>query len=1053
VAQSLIHSIELWEPDLGADITPSGNPSIWTQLEELKTVESLDDVHTLEPTFFPGAPLPLESPQVLTERTVLKVQYGATSPTYRLFRVNKVDLPTSAETGCKVLAEEMWNDLSDVIIRKTLAGGFTDLSVTFVGMTLSEVLTEVMHADYGLPATFNLGTVQAAIADEKVRVQFVAGSFLKFMRYLSDQILDGCEFEFVWDDGNGRYDINFWQQVGLTAGERSTGADPTLRPIQGPGGAGDPNRVRTSHLRDTRDFFNRIIPLSGDDENLVTIADAEFLGHSESPAGTIRLEPDVRIVHAASQFVGLFIGNADIGFSEILTSAVGPPNVFTTDGTEADMVGEWLRLAQDSAGSDLVDVDLKSSVDVHGPVERVERFHGISPYPNLMVREGHIASMDEGSGAADSWLPTGAAKVGSPDTNQNTDADFFFFGDGSLKVECNADGEGVEWELTFPADTDDPYASAWAHLVLTTGTVKVEIEGNDGEIWPPEEIASSNATTLHALTIGGMEPTAGTIKVKIIGITTGTVFYVDAVAVTRSAEPWQYADKMGPATLFEAAVRMLKDEGGTIPPSIDGEVLDVTAIKAGTEIVLGSHVEYKDLYLLGTPIIDVTSRVVEVTTYESPPPEGRFKKEIRLSSKRKDFTDRYKGPTITLNRQRAPSFPIPMISNITWKWHQILSSGEYRILFHWFANRNTTKSVKWELNETDVEPSDWTTVPTGGTLDGGDDMDATVESSAVQVPDQDPFVDHYLYVKPYPKPSGAGNPGPTKRVAITALPVPEPFIGGFGGLSCIPPDGISDWAMMPMIESFTAGEVRNFNEDFAPIPHGTIVSPGGTFLTFDPVEGLISTDTGATRYVLFDGRLIGEHLVRFQFLGQNIRKGTSAEIVLYITAGTAGVYAVTMKSDGILRVAVTSNGAESTVNIDSTLAILVGCSYQWAIQLEMSGTSPSSADIWLYLLTDTFSHERIHGVQSDPCAGEFNAIYALYSGLTSSRFLYAEGQYSAIKSQLELRAAGGCIASFAKAKGGTTAGINHDAYLVTDDTNFTVYDLAGAVVGQIAHGL
>jgi hypothetical protein len=950
MAQDKINYIELWNPGYTSDITPGGDPPLWSdgtragQIDHVQIKRFIDDPDIGQFRFIPGAPLPLKAPEVLKERCIFKIHYGDPVSSWRLFRITNVNLPVDSG-AVTVDAVALYDDLADVYARRTLSpSGHVKMSLALRGRTLTQALTEIFSSTWGLPSHFNVGTVESSIQNESVLVQFFGATFRQILRVLLSQITGGGEVEYVWDDANDRYDINIYREAGWSSAERSGGsADPDSRPVQGPGGVGLHNRLSGNYQRRARDFFNRVIPVSGPENEPITIAGALFYGEEES-GGYLRFPSDTRVVGIEDQYVGLYLGNDDVGFFEITDTIVdhssSGKNAIQIDGSEAGLVGEWVRFAIDSSGSQLVYVEDPASVAAQGIAERRQSFGGVSRFPNLLVLQGVAAAMDEGSGGVGAWLPTGVNAVGSPTTDQDTGDDNVLFGDSSLKVQAS-ENDGIEIPFVFEEDSDDPLVSVWAHVRLSAGSLRLEIEDNSEYLWPDEEKAETNSTQLVGLAVGGIEPDPGNCKVRIIADEDSTVFYVDAVSVTRSTEPEPYADKMGPALMMEEAVRFLLEEGGELPPKIDTKLLDASAFDSSAEINPGSHVAFKDLYQAGTPGINVTARVKAVTEIETKF-EGRMLKDIELSDRKKDFTNRYK-----------PGFGRPFI----------------------------------------------------------------------------------------------------QRHPNRGLPPIDRFVGGFGGLSCIPPDDISDWAMMPMIASVIPGQVRNYNEDFAPVPHGTIVSPGGTFLTFDEVEGLISTDTGATRYVLFDGRLIGESLVRFQFLGQNIRKGTSDEIVLYITAGTAGVYAVTMKADGILRVSVTSNGAESTVNVDSTLAIPVGRSYQWAIQLEMSGTSPSSADIWAYLLTDTFSHERIHGVQSDPCSGEFNAIYALYSGLTSSRFLYAEGQHSAIKSELELRAAGGCIASFAKAKGGTTAGINHDAYLVTDDTNFTVYDLAGAVVGQIAHGL
>lgn len=675
MAQDLIYQVTLWDEDLSTDITPGGDAPLWpdgTQTGQIASIdiqEKLGEVHSAVFKLSKGAPIALKSTPVLTERTILKVQYANPATDYKLWRVKRIDMDVTGERGVEVHCEPLWNDLSNIIVRRTLTGGFTDLSLTLVGLTLNQALTEVISSTYGLPSTFNLGTVHANVSGESVVVEFAAKSFMTVIRSLTEQIAlqsgRGCEFEFVWDNGNSRYDINFYDEIGWTSAERTADTpDPTLRKIHGPGTAGDNNRMRGKHERDARQFFNRVIPVSGDDDELITIGKAEFKGDSESPAGWINLESDVRIVHKDDQFIDLYIGNDDIGFAKITDSKAdnSGKNAFTTDGTEANMVGEWLRFASNSSGDEIIYIDDRESVvtDGHGAVEKVVKFPDVPPYPNLLVRNGINASMDTGSGGTNSWLPTGWSKVGTPNTNQNTNTEFFRFGAGSLKVETNVNEEGVKCSFTWAADTDNPYVGMWVFLRSDgTNPVRIEFEDADGEVWPASEYAQSNSTELRGFYAEGFEPAAGTLTFKVIAANAGTTFYLDAMTVTRSATHWPYADRMGPAALFKEGVTELALNGGTLPPSISIEALDVTAVKSGTEIVLGSHVQYNDIFSDGgTAKIAVNSRVVQLD-YTEGRFEGRLLKKVRLSNKRKDFSDRFRLVPGHVRWPKAP--PVPRV--------------------------------------------------------------------------------------------------------------------------------------------------------------------------------------------------------------------------------------------------------------------------------------------------------------------------------------------------------------------------------------------------------
>ena len=194
MAQDKVYQVTLWEPDLGSDITPSllSNPTIWQQVKEFKLTERLGEIEEATFTFFRGAFLPLDT--VLTERTVLKVQYGNPAVSYKLFRVVKIDLDATGNKDTVVSCRAMWADLAGVVMRQTLTGGFADLSVTLVGQTLSGALTELIATDHNLPSTFVLGTVETEVASERVAVQYYASTFLQVLQDLTSQIQTKGEY-------------------------------------------------------------------------------------------------------------------------------------------------------------------------------------------------------------------------------------------------------------------------------------------------------------------------------------------------------------------------------------------------------------------------------------------------------------------------------------------------------------------------------------------------------------------------------------------------------------------------------------------------------------------------------------------------------------------------------------------------------------------------------------------------------------------------------------------------------------------------------------------
>ena len=780
-----------------------------------------------------------------------------------------------------------------------------------------------------------------------------------------------CEYEFVWDEANTRYTINVYREIGWSSAERTAGTpSPSSRPIHGPNNATTSNRLSMDYSRDARTFFNRIIPLSGDNDNPVNISGALFYVDA-STATTVDLEAELRIVHADGQFTGAWFGNDTDGFVQVTGSdtdgATSGGNRLTFASGAGALNNKWCRFALNSSGDDQVYIDDYASVQDQGAVELTKTFQDIAPYPNLLVREGITASMDAFTGG----LTDGWAEYGNPTTSAETSTEFFRFGSGAQKVVTVADNEGIEASFTVEDDDENPHVSAWVHLRSDgTNLVRIEFEDANGDVQPITQRAESNVNELRGIALGGFELAPGTCKLRIYAPVSGTTFYVDAVAITQSPTPYEYRDLMGPSALFQEGVVTLAKEGGMPPPIVSGDFLDITAISAGTEVLLGSHVEYKDIYSgTGSPIITANSRVVEVETREGKF-EGRFLKKIRLSDKRKDFSGRFRGVKRWVLNRQAPPVKGPVVSSVTWKWVLNPTSGNYDLVFVWFADRDATKSISWELNEDDIEP-DWTTIPTGGDVDDTDDMDATVESSAVVISSVDPLIDHYLYLAPYPSTSSAGTKGQTKRVAITALPTNEFVIGGFNGISCLPTSG--KWAMFPMIQSVSnARTIFNYNRSLAATPDGTI-EPDTTSLDYDAVEGLVKTGTSTTYYGLLPADALGsDTLTRFMWGGLSRRNGAGDMTLLRINAGTSTQFDVILQvASGNLRIATTDDAATATENVDSTLLTLDGEEFVWGIAVEI----PTSK-IALYLQAQSGAVQKVNSVHTYTLSGDITSIKA-----------------------------------------------------------------------------
>jgi len=646
MAHPIITEIQLWEADLSAEITVDA-PDIWTQAVRVQRTERLWEPEKCQIVLIPGSDLFQRNPLILTERRILKLAYD--DGTYRVFRITHIDQKTGSDTSSTIFGTALWFDLAYLVPRIFLGSGYGDLSITQVG-TAEDFLTSLLSSTYGLPAYFDNTETYPAHADESgqhLRIEYFGHPFLFIIRDICEQVMSkgtvGMEPEFVWDEGNDRYDISFYTEVGGGVGEASQ------RPILGPGG-GDTNRLRTSRIQDTRDFYNRLIPIGGDINEPLTIGQATFLVAGYSGQWVYFDELDV--VAEADQFIGLYFGNETDGFFAI-TDSDPEHTVVATDynaleltGSISVLDGTRSRFAINSDGDELLYLP-KAGAGDYGTSEQVHEVSGIQPYPNVLQALGNNVNTDGGSsgaGAAGSWLPTGWAKVGSPTTDDNTDTQYYRYSQQSVKIVTTAIGEGIECEFTFPVDTEEPYLSYWITLYIAAGGARVELEDSDGVVFPSgSDALISEKVGLQGWEVEGIDPVQGTLTIRVLGTTGADEIYWDALTVTRSPTAWPWSEYMGPTALFRLAQRKVVTDGGVLPPIIEGDVLDVTSIDGDVghlEIEIGSYVRYQDVFDDETPLIDVDARVKELTVTETR--DGRRRKSIRLSRTRRSFFDRFK---------------------------------------------------------------------------------------------------------------------------------------------------------------------------------------------------------------------------------------------------------------------------------------------------------------------------------------------------------------------------------------------------------------------------
>ena len=556
--------------------------------------------------------------------------------------------------------------------------------VPLTGLTLQEALADVIFApEYGMPALFTLGTVEATIASDGVFVDANLSNYFELILSVCDQVRSttdasgapkNCEFEALYTpDGvnAGSYAFNFWEEVGLTSAERSGGVDPDSRPITEPGGPGPVtgpkgNSLQLSIREEGEDYFNRLVPFAGPEDERIGIAGLWFQAQSwafSSPSWTLTLADDV--IYAGGIYVGqpCYVQNGFTFVTGTVTASAFPNQITFTPDTPTTLINVvWIKIQIDLASGETADCPFVHLVagheDTYGVVERAIAFEEVSPYENLFEKIGGDPTFSSGATA----LANGLAVVGSPVLAQNTDTFRYSHGTAALKVTANT-GEGVRTlALRIPKDETRRYFSVWLALSLESGRVRMELVNVlTGQTYPPKDgdfHAESSSNALLSISIDGAECVVEGTKIEIGGGVThydewqveiiaqqdATVAYLDALTVVQSAVHEPYRKGMGKRALYLAAAEYLLSVTRQDEPEYETEFFDVDHFDdaAGlNEAVVGSYCRVRALPTAdGTAYaVDFTARVTELVEEEDPV-LGRFTKRARVARRNLNVADR-----------------------------------------------------------------------------------------------------------------------------------------------------------------------------------------------------------------------------------------------------------------------------------------------------------------------------------------------------------------------------------------------------------------------------
>lgn len=635
-------------PSSGA-ITLGGTTNLALSLaSEVTATYRLGGVHKATMDIMAGSPFGMAciGRQYVTHRQAVKFVFESGAAEW--WRIESIDASPSGD-GVRVELWPYWTMLDSTRVRK-YRGTFLDISLALVNVGPREALTELFSA--GASSTFATGGVHPILATERISLEVNGETHLDGLYKILSALTEtngGYPAEFVarWVGATCYIDIVPW--VGASGDELLDYVPrASTRLITGPtgaGAAGSANRLMNRWSQGGNDFFNAIIPVCGDAENRVTIAQATWkvAGYS---AGTITLEK-APLASPLDGYLSWYFGNDDDGFFDI-TSRVSDRS-FTVAG-DASSLTEG-RFAADADGAEIV--VLATSSGLTNAAETVVEFP-VSPYRNILAGIATI-SEDMSTWAASDANPLGMrASSNEVAIEKVADPAFVRFGRYGMKATMAKDAY-VEWGPIPLAPTDDrPYFSTTVNAGLSSGRIRLEIIDANGVTWPtgPEK-AESTSRALMALSVGGLMPAAGNAWVRIKSMAANTVVTVDSIAVTQSTEAQAYAPKMGLEDLWILALEFLRKKAGA-NTVFDTRFIDASRFSGSYEPVeIGSYVEIRDAWNGSNYLISETGRVQELVVRYTRSGEP-FSKKVRVTNQRPEVTGRLYSATPRAEVPYAP---------------------------------------------------------------------------------------------------------------------------------------------------------------------------------------------------------------------------------------------------------------------------------------------------------------------------------------------------------------------------------------------------------------
>lgn len=427
--------------------------------------------------------------------------------------------------------------------------------------------------------------------------------------------------------------------------------------LRNPEHSGAGNAFTITEENDVEVFFSRLIPLGGttegEDADAATIAGAWWQvvaidGNAITLDTVIGWRDGLFVPYTLLNRSRLLADPEDLVKTRIVgfTANDGDGQSVVTllaDGDEY-AVGDWVEILTPTSDGErpmyaLIDTDAE---DARSRVDRYEAFNDVSPYANVLARQGVSADFSQWQdGAPVGWQSVQTGEIRDAGTvAQLTEG--VQHGAYVARISKPRGGTFVSnWIAPqHKASGSGPYVSAWAALTVRQGRVVMRIEAEDGTLFPPvasteqaEAVTPTGALPLTtALAIGGVTPAANRVRLRF-EFDAGTIVDFDAATITASLTAQPYQADMGPEALWLAAVEFFREFGGIQPAQLRCEIWDlsqVSGFSSAQPIACGDDVT--------VTIHDraYSTRVVELTV-EHDPIHGAVEQSLVLSKRLTDF--------------------------------------------------------------------------------------------------------------------------------------------------------------------------------------------------------------------------------------------------------------------------------------------------------------------------------------------------------------------------------------------------------------------------------